>query len=119
LHFTFNFSMVFRALTFRSMELLRRNLIRFAETHGYEGHVRAPRVNARDEDATARLHRRAWQRGGVARTARQRVDERRSGGFLPAGSPIIGADDEFRGISVREQSSAWIAQDLPPSLSDL
>jgi hypothetical protein len=42
-----------------------------------------------------------------------------SQGFLPAGSPIIGADGECRGISVREQSSAWIAQDLPPSLSDL
>jgi hypothetical protein len=56
---------------------------------------------------------------GGPSTTRRRVDERRSGGLLPAGSPIIGADDECRGISVREQSSAWIAQDLPPSLSDL
>jgi hypothetical protein len=56
---------------------------------------------------------------GGPSTARQCVDERRSGGFLPADSPIIGADDECRGISVREQSSAWIAQDLSPSLSDL
>jgi hypothetical protein len=37
---------------------------------------------------------------------------------LPS-SPIIGADDERRGISVREQPSAWIARDLQPSLSDL
>jgi hypothetical protein len=75
------------------------------------------------------VHRGAWKRGGVAAcgagaaggssTARRRVDERRSEGFFPASSPIIGADDECCGISVREQPSAWIAQDLQPSLSDL
>ena len=58
--------------------------------------------------------------GGMAARAQQSDrTERRSGGFLPASSPIIGADDECRGISVREQPSAWIAQDLQPSLSDL
>jgi hypothetical protein len=56
---------------------------------------------------------------GGPSTALRRVDERRSGGFLPAGSPFIGADEECRGIGVREQSSAWIAQDLAHSLSDL
>jgi hypothetical protein len=44
---------------------------------------------------------------------------RRSGGFLPASSLIIGAVDECRGVSVREQPRAWIAQDLQSSLSDL
>jgi len=33
--------------------------------------------------------------------------------------PIIRGDDECRGISVREQPSAWIAQDLQPSICNI
>jgi hypothetical protein len=55
----------------------------------------------------------------VTRSARQHLITFDKPVNLPASSPVIGADDECRGISAREERSAWIAQDLQPSLSDL
>jgi hypothetical protein len=81
-------------------------------------------IGARIKDATGESRRLEARRPGRA----QQADRVRHVGAFVNGVPgdsslparlLSEPDDECRVLSVREQPSAWIAQDLQPSLSDL